>query len=32
MGLPAPKEEQPQDLPPAADENPLDRFSDFKVN
>lgn len=32
MGLPAPKEEQPQDLPPATDEDPLDRFSDFKVN
>lgn len=32
MGLPAPKEEQPQDLPPTADEDPLGRFSDFKVN
>ena len=32
MGLPAPKEEQPQDLPPTTDEDPLDRFSDFKVN
>lgn len=32
MGLPAPKEEQPPDLPPSADEDPLDRFSDFKVN
>jgi len=32
MGLPAPKEEQPLDLPPATDEDPLDRFSDFKVN
>jgi hypothetical protein len=32
MGLPAPKEEQPQDIPPSADENPLDRFNDFKVN
>ncbi|MBX3037400.1 MAG: ATP-binding protein [Anaerolineales bacterium] len=32
MGLPAPKEEQPQDLPPATDEDPLDRFSDFKVS
>lgn len=32
MGLPAPKEEQPQNFPPATDEDPLDRFSDFKVN
>lgn len=32
MGLPAPKEEQPQPLPPATDEDALDRFSDFKVN
>ena len=32
MGLPAPKEEQSQSLPPATDDDPLDRFSDFKVN
>lgn len=32
MGLPAPKEEQTQDLSPDTDEDPLDRFSDFKVN
>lgn len=32
MGLPAPKEEQPQDNTPSNDENPLDRFNDFKVN
>lgn len=32
MGLPAPNEEQPHDIPPSTDENPLDRFSDFKVN
>lgn len=32
MGLPAPQEEQPQPLPPATDEDALDRFSDFKVN
>jgi len=32
MGMPAPKEEQPQDNTPSNDENPLDRFSDFKVN
>ena len=32
MGLPAPKEELPQDVPISNDEDPLDRFSDFKVN
>ena len=32
MGLPAPKEDQPQDVSISNDENPLDRFSDFKVN
>ncbi len=32
MGLPAPKEEQPHDISPSTDEDPLDRFSDFKVN
>jgi len=32
MGLPAPKEEQLQDNTPSTDENPLDRFTDFKVN
>jgi hypothetical protein len=32
MGLPAPKEEQPQEISPTTDEDPLDRFSDFKVN
>jgi hypothetical protein len=32
MGLPAPKEVQPQDTPISNDENPLDRFSDFKVS
>lgn len=32
MGLPAPKEEHPQDISPSTDEDPLDRFSDFKVN
>lgn len=32
MGLPAPKEEQPQEISPSTDEDPLDRFSDFKVN
>jgi hypothetical protein len=32
MGLPAPKEEQPQDISPSTDDDPLDRFSDFKVN
>jgi len=32
MGLPAPKEDQPQDVSISNDEDPLDRFSDFKVN
>ena len=32
MGLPAPKEDQPQGVSISNDENPLDRFSDFKVN
>lgn len=32
MGLPAPKENQPQGVSISNDENPLDRFSDFKVN
>lgn len=32
MGLPAPKEDQPQDVSISNDKNPLDRFSDFKVN
>lgn len=32
MGLPAPKEDQPQDVSITNDEDPLDRFSDFKVN
>lgn len=32
MGLPAPKEVLPQDTPISNDENPLDRFSDFKVS
>lgn len=32
MGLPAPKEEQPQEISPSTDEDPMDRFSDFKVN
>ena len=32
MGLPAPKEDQPQDVSIPKDEDPLDRFSDFKVS
>jgi hypothetical protein len=32
MGLPSPKENQPQDVSFSNDEDPLDRFSDFKVN
>lgn len=32
MGLPALKEDQPQDVSISNDEDPLDRFSDFKVN
>lgn len=32
MGLPAPKEDQPQDVSISNVEDPLDRFSDFKVN
>jgi len=32
MGLPAPKVDQPQDVSISNDEDPLDRFSDFKVN
>lgn len=32
MGLPAPKEDQPQDVSISNDEDSLDRFSDFKVN
>lgn len=32
MGLPAPKEDQPQDVSISNDEDSLDRFSDFKVS
>ena len=32
MGLPAPKEDLPQDVSIPKDEDPLDRFSDFKVS